>query len=217
MEILEYLLARIKVTDTGCFEWQRSRDCDGYAIGRKPGSRMTKRITRVMYEAVRGPISPRAFVCHHCDNPPCINPAHLFLGTARDNSHDAMRKQRLTHGEAVNTSVLSPDQVLEICSLYESGLSATKIADRFSVAPNSVVLILKGRTWKSVDRPAVSIRNPQSPGEGNPASKLTADDVREIRRLEQIGRKHKQIASLFGVTAGCISSVARRRTWRHVA
>lgn len=93
MDIVDRLLARIKVTPNGCFEWQGTKS-DGY--GRlKMGKWRVVGAHRASYEAFRGPIPKGLFVCHHCDNRCCINPAHLFLGTNLDNIRDAQRKGRL--------------------------------------------------------------------------------------------------------------------------
>lgn len=75
-------------TPSGCLEWAGCRDRDGY------GRRGNKQAHRVAYEAAFGPIPPGMFVCHSCDNPPCVNPAHLWLGDNRANQHDAARKGR---------------------------------------------------------------------------------------------------------------------------
>jgi len=100
------------VADTGCWEWTGCRDgaprngsdprgsygrfaLDGYHM--MPAHRAS-------YELFRGPIPDGMFVCHHCDNPPCVNPAHLFLGTAQDNADDTVRKGRSWHQRGDNWS-----------------------------------------------------------------------------------------------------------------
>jgi hypothetical protein len=79
----------------GCWEWKGQIGHGGYgrlfAGGR---SRESKPAHRVSWELHYGPIPPDLFVCHHCDNPKCVRPSHLFIGTAADNVHDSMAKGR---------------------------------------------------------------------------------------------------------------------------
>jgi hypothetical protein len=78
-----------KKTDDECWEWQASVDTHGYGYFYSD-----KRIKahRYSWELHFGAIPEGLYVCHHCDNPPCINPKHLFVGTAQDNLDDANKK-----------------------------------------------------------------------------------------------------------------------------
>ena len=98
---------------------------------------------RVSWELHFGPIPAGLFVCHHCDNPPCVRPDHLFLGTQSDNMKDRMVKGRA----AVK---LSADIIRQIRDDFSKGMSKTAIARKFSVDLNNIILILRGKIWSWV-------------------------------------------------------------------
>jgi hypothetical protein len=75
-----------------CWSWKGGRRRRGYGIFSAGGSQLLAH--RMAWQLSRGPIPPKMFICHHCDNPPCCNPAHLFIGSAADNFHDMIMKGR---------------------------------------------------------------------------------------------------------------------------
>ena len=77
-----------------CMEWTGHRNQSGYGQHGRDGKRWMAH--RISYEMHNGPIPQGMQVCHHCDNPPCVRPDHLFLGTARDNARDRQNKGRFT-------------------------------------------------------------------------------------------------------------------------
>lgn len=106
---------------------------------------------RFAYELEFGLILfPDLQVCHRCDNPPCVNArAHHFLGTARTNMADAVRKGRIAHGSRNGNTILTVEQVLRIRALTIIH-SFVEIADQFEVTPETISNIYHRRTWKRV-------------------------------------------------------------------
>jgi hypothetical protein len=89
-----------------CWPWNGHRDKAGYGAFSPLGGVKMRRASRVAWEMTHGKEVPSdLFVCHRCDNPPCVNPAHLFLGTPKDNSHDMLAKGRHAHGPLMSEAV----------------------------------------------------------------------------------------------------------------
>lgn len=103
---------------------------------------------RFSYELHHGPIPDGAFVCHSCDNPACVNPAHLFIGTAAENSADMARKGRAAKGEQNGSAKLTAEQVREIRAAWAAGETQTSIAKRYSVRQTMVSQIVLHQAWK---------------------------------------------------------------------
>lgn len=110
-----------------CWEWQGFRDSDGY--GRvSTAERVPAVASRVAYETWVGVIPSGLVICHTCDNPPCCNPRHLFAGTAKDNTHDMLAKQRGSHGERHHWQRISDNNVHLIRYLSDQGIKQRVIA-----------------------------------------------------------------------------------------
>lgn len=104
---------------------------------------------RFSWELHHGPIPGRLCVLHRCDNPPCVNPTHLFLGTRRDNTEDMMRKGRhvTARGEASGMARLTERDARAIIAARAAGEAAPAIARRFGVNRRTVYRIAGGQRW----------------------------------------------------------------------
>ena len=139
-----------------CWEWQGSRLMNSY--GRLHLSikytlpRKTVRTHRIAYELWVGEIPDGLFVCHHCDNPPCLNPDHLFVGTAADNIHDQMQKGRMGLGEDSARAILTEKQVVRAREIYAEGdrswTHISKIGREIGASYAATYAIVKNKTWR---------------------------------------------------------------------
>lgn len=197
-----------KDTPSGCWLWMRLGR-RGYGSFRVNGRMETPH--RVSWAYHCGPIPDGLCVLHHCDNPPCVNPAHLRLGTQLDNAADREARGRGNHicGEDHGQVKLTLAIVRKILASDET---APMLAARYGVRPGAVRDVRSRRTWKHVNDHCVVPAGPAIGGR-NPSSKLTESDVRLIRSSSKPSRA---LADQFGVSLACVGFVRTRRTWRHV-
>ena len=138
--------------DEACWPWLAYRTRDGY--GQFTLRRRQFYAHRYAWEIARGSIPKGLAVLHRCDNPPCCNPKHLFLGSQADNALDMFQKRRgkvpeTRDGEANNKAKLTRDQVLRIRKLHQAGtVTFTELARSFSVHRSTVAGIVHRRLWK---------------------------------------------------------------------
>lgn len=136
-----------------CWEWTGARNHKGYGCGVRVGDgRLLAH--RHSWEIHNGrPIPDGLLVCHHCDNPPCVNPAHLFLGTTKDNTRDAMAKGRLApppglRGSQNGTAKLTEAEVQEIRRRYAAGgIAMAALGQEFGIGAPHVHDIVHRKCW----------------------------------------------------------------------
>jgi hypothetical protein len=139
-------------TAKGCLEWQKGRDRDGYGkITRRTHLSAHLRTHRIVWMLVNGPIPPGLQVLHRCDTPSCCEPAHLFLGTNRDNIADRAAKGRSATGERVATARLTEELVRQMRAIREAtGISYAALGRRFGVSDVAARDVISRRTWAGI-------------------------------------------------------------------
>lgn len=135
-----------------CWPWMANICSTGYGGFSLGGKKVLTH--RLAWMLANGPIPPGAWILHRCDNPPCCNPAHLFLGTTADNTRDRDSKGRGARGERVGSSKLTKDQVAEIRRRLATGEFQRLIAADFGVSQVTISHIALGKKWKHVPAPA---------------------------------------------------------------
>ena len=138
--------------ENACWEWTANKTVGGYGKfgvkGRKP--RMIT-ASHIAWELTYGK-PPVMRVLHHCDNPACVRPSHLFEGTQTDNMRDASAKGRLRSGETHPRTKLTANQVREIREAYATGAySSRSLADKYGLCDGSAVIkIIHKKSWRHV-------------------------------------------------------------------
>lgn len=145
---------KTEVQPGGCIHWTGSRNKHGYGkiyLGRNEnGSKIEPFAHRWAWEHHNGPIPDGMIVCHKCDNPICMNPSHLFLGTDTDNMADRDSKGRQARGERSKLSKLTAQDVTAIRALHSQGFKIGRLAEMFGITYPGISGIVHRRTWKHI-------------------------------------------------------------------
>lgn len=139
----------VRVAESGCWEWTRSRMPYGYGLYALAGGRNAL-AHRYAYALVNGAIPRGLCVCHRCDNPPCVNPDHLFLGSHRENAHDKIAKGRGNTGERNGSALLTAERVRDLRARAEEGASLSELGAEFGVSPTTAWKAVRRMTWRHV-------------------------------------------------------------------
>lgn len=164
IESSEDIAATAPVDKNDCWIWAGT--CFERGYGRICIGKKSFYAHRISFEIHHRALLPGELVCHHCDNPPCINPDHLFAGSATDNNRDCIRKGRgnkasgdnhgrrkhpeiIPRGETHPVSKLKEHQVIEIRAIYAAGgISQRQIAEQFGVCRELVSQIVRRVIWQ---------------------------------------------------------------------
>lgn len=148
---IESRLQKHTKLSNGCWVFNGSLDKDGYGVFTY-GRGKQVRAHRMAFEFYVGPIPNLILVCHSCDNPSCINPEHLFLGSPKDNTQDMIKKQRrpVLSGDDHPNAKLTEHQAHEIKQLRKQNVPLRSIANQYGISFQTVSSIAKGTTWKHI-------------------------------------------------------------------
>jgi hypothetical protein len=180
---LDRFCARIRITERGCWEWTRSRGFFGYGQFCYKGRQITTH--RLIHTWMYGPIPPGLCVLHHCDNPPCCNPDHLYRGTHKDNTRDMYIRGRARYARR---EYREPEIASELLSwaiqAYVKGMPLREIA-RWCEKPYAIVEreVKRKGVYRYYARPH-QVFEPQ---------------IQRIRELRAQGWSHLAIAKDLGV------------------
>lgn len=169
IELQNQIKSKVKIDKSGCWNWQGYKTKKGY--GTLPILRKPVKAHRISYLVFRGEIPNDLFVCHKCDNPSCVNPDHLFIGSNSDNMKDAQEKGRLKNMNNFNFDTrskggkiggaiiakrkrkLNDSQLEEVRELLENNGDkygiVTSIAKKYGVRVGIISAIKHGRKYKA--------------------------------------------------------------------
>ena len=143
MSLTSYIQDRVSVdAKTGCWLWSLAHNYDGYGVATKQGKAV--RAHRLSWEAFNGPVPDSTMVCHTCDVRHCVNPDHLFLGSAKTNAEDMVDKGRSMIGVRHHQSKLT-DNLVKLILMDQR--THRQIAADYGISRGNVAHIKAGRNW----------------------------------------------------------------------
>jgi len=145
----ERFWSKVRVADNGCLEWTGAVSSSGYGNFNLNGK--TWKAHRYAFFETFGSIPEKAFICHHCDNPLCVNPGHLFAGSRQDNVDDMMSKGRAKKASGMCHHTTHEDIqniAKQVRDIYKRGeIRQIDLADRFGISQGTVSQIIRGVHW----------------------------------------------------------------------
>lgn len=208
-----------------CWIWQKCVNPKGYGYMSYLGKPTLAH--RASWMIHNGDIPKGKLVLHTCDLPPCVRPSHLWLGDAACNTNDMMKKGRYNYnkrtykGSDSSNSKITEETALKIKQMMLI-MPANKVAEALNVSLHIVYDIRNNKTWKHISLPDSDqneyfvFKQGEIKGEDCGSSKLTNNQVKEIKRLLLEKIPQRKIASLFGVTQCTINYINTGKIWSHI-
>jgi hypothetical protein len=199
----------------GCWLWTGARKENGYGsfaeVWSVPGY-----AHRYSWKLHSGSDAGAMCVCHKCDNPSCVNPAHLFLGTVKDNAADMVAKGRANKvglvGDDNPRAVLAAAEVPRIRERYAAGgVTQEELAAEYGVSRSAIGCALRGISWGGT----VEIPPGKFYRRGSRTKNAKLDERAVLGILVTCG-SCRAVAEAFGVTPGLINQIRTRKIWKHV-
>lgn len=212
-EIQDRFWTKIKKgADDECWECQRPNLLPNGGVGYGTIKRKGKQypLHRVSWVIHFGEIPDGLLVCHTCDNPPCCNPAHLFLGTHKDNADDKVSKGRQAKG-ITNGAYTKP----WTRARGDRNGSRTK-PERRPRGDQHWTRVHPEKLPRGADHIASRRTDYFIRGTKHHDARLTEDNVREVRKRHALGETKAGLAREFGINETSISKVVSRKSWKHV-
>jgi len=192
-------------SDNECWNWLKCKDQKGYGFFRI-NKKMVRahRLSYMIYNKI-DEIPEGMLICHKCDNPPCINPKHLFIGTPHDNSQDCLIKNRnkCFYGNENWNSKLNEKEVIEIRDLYYNNIYSMKeLGNIYEVTRELIGYIVIGTIWKNIGGHIREVAQYQ---------KVSQEDVNNIRSLRKSGVSVREISLLYPISERHIRDIINYR------
>lgn len=146
---VDRFLSRVD-TSGGCWLWTGPVDGGGYGLLTFQGVPISAH--RVSYLLHNGDLPTGSLICHHCDNPPCVNPDHLYAGDFHTNARDAVARNRYVPrpGEENPAALLTTERVTEIRRRWQAGEPQARLAREFGISTSQTHRIVHGESWRHV-------------------------------------------------------------------
>ena len=212
---IERFWSKVNKTEN-CWEWTGSLQTGGYGVFKVKGKQVyAHRFSFSLTFTEPGEL----YVLHHCDNPKCVRPDHLFAGTPADNSADCVSKGRAARGSQDGNAKLTEQAVLAIREKYaRGGVGQRALAREYGTSQSTIQYALNRRSWKHVhDSNDFSNKDRTLRGSQNGAAKLTEQAVLAIRERYSKGETNRSaLAREYRVDYKTIWCILNRQAWKHV-
>lgn len=211
----------VKGAKDECWIWQASDNGAGYGMIWDQNRKRRLLATRVSYELYTGPLTDADLVLHSCDNPSCVNPNHLRIGTYKQNVADMdARRRRVSNtpkGALNCNAALTDEQVVKMRLDYLAGRPKSELASENGMTIASVGDVLLGRSWRHLlginGAPSLEELKAYAKVSLKSSSKIDQGTAEEIRRRLSKGEKGKDIAIKYGLHKATISDIKLRKIW----